>query len=75
MDTNSPSGRVVSIRELYARTARVEQREGVVPAQSVQIIDRIVEKGPADALPPSWRFVPFRDDSNLIVEIIATPFK
>ena len=45
------------------------------PAPVVHTIERVVEKAPAAAMPPSWRFVPIRDDSNLIVEIIATPFK
>lgn len=44
-------------------------------ATVVHTIERVVEKAAVDAMPPSWRFVPVRDDSNLIVEIIATPFK
>lgn len=67
--------RVVSIRGFEDRASRVEQRSGVVPAHTTQIIERIVEKASADAMPPSWRFVPLRDDNNLIIEIIAEPFK
>lgn len=39
---------------------------------------RVVERALAKQSPPAprvgWRFVPRRDENNLILEIIATPF-
>lgn len=53
------------------RPKPVEQRSDAV----VQILrEQVIVKEPA-ASPKGWRFVPHRDENNLIVEIIATPIE
>lgn len=45
----------------------------VEPLQLVRSVEQVIVKEPVPAR--GWRFVPVRDDNNLIVEIIATPIE
>jgi hypothetical protein len=50
-----------------------------LPAQPVEAVEKAVEVIREQVIvkesvaPTGWRFVPHRDENNLIVEIIATP--
>ena len=46
----------------------------VLAAVLIAFLTACAPEAPKEPIPPKgWRFVPHRDENNLIVEIIATP--
>lgn len=58
------------VRQLPAKAAEVHG-VSIAPPQVVRVeVEKLVKAPTA-----GWRFVPMRDENNLIVEIIATPIE